>query len=221
VHRGTDVVRIVGFGHPDRNDRASAVLSAAAEIGASIIHVNPGGSSGFAAMDQGAIDWRVVLDSAHWLVNSSSTVLEGEAPRSAWGASMSFAEMEGSRSVMVVDMPERPESLAEAWGAVIERIRQIHLLFIEPDALVAIAEIESLDPESLLSSIRDRGLVPIVCSYGPDNRKACIEHALGSTEVITSKTMDSGSWLAAFLCELPLSGSGKGGLEKAARAGTD
>jgi hypothetical protein len=33
--------------------------------------------------------------------------------------------------------------------------------------------------------------------------------------------MDSESWLAAFLCELPLSGPGKLGLEKAARAETD
>ncbi len=134
---------------------------------------------------------------------------------------MSFAELEGSRSVMVVDMPERPERLAEAWGAVIERIRQIHLLFIEPDALVAVAEIEGIEPESLLSSIRHKGLVPIVCSYEPENRRACIEHALGSTKVLTSKRMASESWLAAFLCELPLSGPGKGGLEKAARAGTD
>jgi len=134
---------------------------------------------------------------------------------------MSFAELEGSRSVMIVDMPERPERLAEAWGAVIERIRQIHLLFIEPDALGAIAEIEGIEAESLLSSIRHRGLVPIVCSYEPESRRAWIEHALGSTDVLTSTTMDSESWLAAFLCELPLSGPGKVGLEKAARAGSD
>ncbi len=218
---GTCVVRIVGFGRPDRSDRASAVLSAAAEIGASAVHVSPEGSAGFATMDQGTLDWRAALDSAHWLVNSSSTVLEGDAPRGALGASIAFAELEGSRSVMVVGMPESPELLAEAWGSVIERIRQIHLLFFESDALGAIAELEGIEPKSLLSSVRDRGLVPIVCSYEPGTRKACVEHALGSTEVRTSATMDSESWLAAFLCELPLSGPGKLGLEKAARAETD
>ena len=212
-------MRIVGFGHPDRNDWVSAVLSTAAEIGASPTHISPEGVSDFAAMDQGTLEWRGALDSAHWLVNSSSTVLEGGAPRSAWGASMSFAELEGSRSVMIVEMPECPERLAEAWGAVIERIRQIHLLFIEHSALGAIAEIEGIEPESLLSSIRYKGLVPIVCSYEPEERRVCIEHALGSTEVLTSKRMGSESWLAAFLCELPLSGPGIVGLEKAARAG--
>ena len=218
---GTGVVRIVGFGRPDRSDLASAVLSAAAGFGASAVHVSPEGSAGFATMDQGTLDWRVALDSAHWLVNSSSTVLEGDAPRGAWGASMAFAELEGSRSVMVVGVPESPELLAEAWGSVIERIRQIHLLFFESDALGAIADLEGIEPESLLSSVRDRGLVPIVCSYEPGTRKACVEHALGSTEVRTSATMDPESWLAAFLCKLPLSGPGKLGLEKAARAETD
>ena len=39
-------------------------------------------------MDHGAIDWRDVLDSTHWLVNSSDIALEGEPPRLAWAAAM-------------------------------------------------------------------------------------------------------------------------------------
>jgi len=214
---GTAAVRIICLGRQDRSDRASAVLCEASELGADTVHALPKKIDGASSFDQGSIDWRRSLSSSHWLLNCSSTVLEGDSSKWAWGASMAFAELEGSRSAMLVEVPPRPEMMAEAWGAVIERIRQIHLLFIEHDALDAIAEIEGIKPERLLASIRQRSLVPLVCSYDPSSREARIEHVFGVTEVVTDISMSAESWLAAFLCELPQTGPGGEGIQMAAK----
>ena len=74
-------VRIVAFGRPERDDAVSAVLSAAAQRGAGTRLVTSTADEDFATMDHGAIDWRDVLDNAHWLVSSASTSLEGASPR--------------------------------------------------------------------------------------------------------------------------------------------
>mgnify|MGYP001355093141 CR=1 FL=1 len=149
-------VRIVAFGRPERDDAVSAVLSAAAQRGARTRLVTSAADEDFATMDHGAIDWRGVLDNAHWLVSSASTSLEGTSPRYAWGAAMTFGELEGARTVMLVDMASDPSRLAESWGAVIGRIRQVHVLFIAPEAIDALSALEEVSAAELLQSIRHR-----------------------------------------------------------------
>ena len=166
-------------------------------------------------MDHGAIDWRGTLDNAHWLVSSASTSLEGASPRYAWGAAMTFGELEGARTVMLVDMPSDPSRLAESWGAVIGRIRQIHVLFIAPEAIDALSALEEVSPAELLQSIRHRGLVPHVCTHLPNERVALVEHSLGSVSVQTKRECQPLEWLAAFLCGLPSAGPGQAGVEHA------
>ena len=156
-------VRMVGLGLRDRSDRASAILESSIGLGADAQFIIE--RSEISEFDQGLIDWRGMLDSKHWLVLSTSCLLEGKSMKWAWGSSLTFAELEGCKSVMVVDMPRESERLEEAWGSVIERIRQIHLLFIGPKAMKALAELEDIEEGKLLGEIRSRSLVPIVCSF--------------------------------------------------------
>ena len=209
-------VRIVAFGRPERDDAASAVLSAAAEQGARTRLVTSAPGEDFATMDHGAIDWRSTLDSAHWLVSSASTALDGASPRYAWGAGMTFGELEGARTVMIVDMPSNPLRLAESWGAVIERIRQVHVLFIAPDAIDALSALEEVSAAELLQRVRHRGLVPHVCTYLPNERTALVEHSLGSVNLQLTAVTQPLEWLAGFLCGLPSAGPGQAGVERAA-----
>ena len=129
---------------------------------------------------------------------------------------MTFAELEGCKSVMVVDMPRDSGRLEEAWGSVIERIRQIHLLFIGPKSMKALAELEGIEEDMLLSEIRSRSLVPIVCSFDSENGVARISHALGQEIIEVGREVSFERWLAGFLCELPQSGSGASGIASAA-----
>ena len=126
----------------------------------------------------GEIDWRGRLEGAHWLVLSTSTILAGDSARSAQGASMTFAEFEGPRTVMVTDIPSDPSRLAEAWGFVIERIRQIHMLFFTKNALSAIAKIEEMEESELLREIRLRGMTPQVIGFESSENTVTIEHSL-------------------------------------------
>jgi hypothetical protein len=210
-------VSIVAFGRPECDDAQSRVLLAAAALGASTRLVTSSEDEDFSSMDHGSIDWRDSLDGAHWFVTSASTAIEGEAARFAWGAGMTFGELEGVRTVMIADLPEDHSRLAECWGAVIERIRQIHVLFIDPAALGPISQLEGVNQSDLLHEIRLRGLVPHVCTLD-SQREALIEHALGSVRVPVRAPANPYRWLAAFICELPGSGLGHAGVERAARA---
>ncbi len=209
-------VGIVAFGRPERDDPQSSVLTAAAALGASTKLVTSSEGEDFSSMDHGSIDWGVVLEGSHWLVTSASTTLEGEAARYAWGAGMTFGEREGSRTVMVADLPEDPSRLAECWGAVIERIRQVHVLFIAPEALGPISRLEGVGEAELLQQVRQRGLVPHVCTV--DRSEALVEHALGSVRASADPSRSPYGWLAAFICELPAAGPGSEGVERAVRA---
>ncbi|MBJ07761.1 MAG: hypothetical protein CMB60_01750 [Euryarchaeota archaeon] len=208
-------VRIVGLGRQDRSDGASAVVKHALELGADAQFIIDLGEGEF---DQGLIDWRGMLESKHWLVASSSCTLDGDAMKWAWGSSLTFAELEGCKTAMVVDVPEDSARMGEAWGSVIERIRQIHILFIGPDAMRAVAELEGLDESLLLREIRGTGLVPIVCSFDPDNGVASVSHALGQETIEVGRELGLERWLAGFLCDLPQSGSGASGIISAARS---
>ena len=210
-------VRIVAFGRPERDDAQSRVLSAAAALGAGTRLVTSAEDEEFSSMDHGSIDWGRALDGAHWFVTSASTALEGETTRFAWGAGMTFGEREGARTVMIADLPENPSRLSECWGAVIERIRQVHVLFIDPTALGPISQLEGVDQSRLLNEIRLRGLVPHVCTL-EGHHEALVEHALGSVRAPAGSSSSPHGWLAAFICELPGSGPGQAGVERAVRA---
>ena len=209
-------VRIVAFGRPERDDPQSSVLTAAAVLGASTNLVTSSEGEDFSSMDHGSIDWSAALEGSHWLVTSASTALEGESARYAWGAGMTFGEREGSRTVMVADLPEDISRLAECWGAVIERIRQVHVLFIDPEALDLISRLEGVGEAELLQQVRQRGLVPHVCTVG--GSEALVEHALGSVRAPADHSLGPYGWLAAFICELPAAGPGSEGVERAVRA---
>jgi hypothetical protein len=212
-------VRMVCLGRQDRSDGASAVVESSLEIGADAQFIIDRGE--ISEFDQGLIDWRGVLESKHWLVLSSSCPLDGGSMKWAWGSSMTFAELEGCKTAMVVDVPDESDRLEEAWGSVIERIRQIHLLFIGPKAMRAIAELEDIEEGLLLEEIRSRGLVPIVCSFDPEKRVASVSHSLGKEIVEVEREVSLEGWLAGFLCELPQSGSGTSGIVSAARSSPD
>ena len=209
-------VRIVAFGRPERDDPQSSVLTAATALGASTNLVTSSEGEDFSSMDHGSIDWSAALEGSHWLVTSASTALEGESARYAWGAGMTFGEREGSRTVMVADLPEDLSRLAECWGAVIERIRQVHVLFIDPEALDLISRLEGVGGTDLLQQVRQRGLVPHVCTVG--GSEALVEHALGSVRAPADPSLGPYGWLAAFICELPAAGPGSEGVERAVRA---
>ena len=209
-------VRIVAFGRPARDDPQSGVLTAATALGASTNLVTSSEGEDFSSMDHGSIDWSAALEGSHWLVTSASTALEGESARYAWGAGMTFGEREGSRTVMVADLPEDLSRLAECWGAVIERIRQVHVLFIDPEALDLISRLEGVGEAELLQQVRQRGLVPHVCTVG--GSEALVEHALGSVRAPADPSLGPYGWLAAFICELPAAGPGSEGVERAVRA---
>ena len=209
-------VRIVAFGRPERDDPQSSVLTAATALGASTNLVTSSEGEDFSSMDHGSIDWSAALEGSHWLVTSASTTLEGESARYAWGAGMTFGEREGSRTVMVADLPEDLSRLAECWGAVIERIRQVHVLFIDPEALDLISRLEGVGEAELLQQVRQRGLVPHVCTVG--GSEALVEHALGSVRAPADPSLGPYGWLAAFICELPAAGPGSEGVERAVRA---
>ena len=209
-------VRIVAFGRPERDDPQSSVLTAATALGASTNLVTSSEGEDFSSMDHGSIDWSAALEGSHWLVTSASTALEGESARYAWGSGRTFGEREGSRTVMVADLPEDLSRLAECWGAVIERIRQVHVLFIDPEALHLISRLEGVGEADLLQQVRQRGLVPHVCTVG--GSEALVEHALGSVRAPADPSLGPYGWLAAFICELPAAGPGSEGVERAVRA---
>lgn len=203
-------VRCVGFGGGSVSEVLAAASSSAAPASVDMVEV-----ADLADFSHGEIDWRGRLEHAHWLVLSASTVLAGDSARSAQGAGMTFAEFEGPRVVMIVDLPDDSARLAEAWGFVIERIRQIHILFLSEDAFAGVAAIEEMSATQLLSEIRLRGMVPQVIACEPSENTVRIEHSLGSHS--GSCTADSTSdWLGRYLCELPRQGPGADGITAAA-----
>jgi len=208
-------VRMVGLGLQDRSDSASAVIESSIEIGADAQFIID--HSQISEFDQGLIDWRGLLGSKHWLVLSSSCILEEGALKWAWGSSLTFAELEGCKAAMIIDMPDGSERLEEAWGSVIERVRQIHVLFIEPKAMKAISELEGVREDLLLEEVRSRSLIPIVCSFDPAQRIARVSHSLGQEIVEVGMEVGLEEWLAGFLYELPQSDSGTPGIVSAAR----
>ena len=148
------------------------------------------------------------MGNKHWLILSSDGPLFGDSMKSAWGSSLTFAELEGCKSAMIVGVPREVDRLEEAWGSVIDRIRQVNLLFISNEALEEVSRIEEIPPNLLLEVIRDRGAVPIVCTFDPIEGVAQVSHSMGRDVVEVEGDMGTERWLAGFLCALPASGYG-------------
>ena len=201
-------IKMVAFGNPKRNDNAFIISSYSDSMGAQTRFITCDDNETFSNFNHGNIDWRNLTNGIHWLINSAETILSGESPKSAVGAGMTFGELEGAKMVMIVDVPENLEDVSKSWGFVISRIRQIHVLFFTPRALDAISELEQIPVENLLKDIRNRGLVPHVCTYLSDERKAIVEHSMGSVSVITKNSLQPLEWLARYICNLPFSAIG-------------
>ena len=208
-------VKMVAFGNPKRNDDAFIISSYSDSMGAQTRFITCDDDEIFSNFNHGNIDWRNLTNGIHWLINSAETILSGESPKSAVGAGMTFGELEGAKMVMIVDVPENSEDISKSWGFVISRIRQIHVLFFTPKALDAISELEQIPVENLLKDIRNRGLVPHVCTYLSDERKAIVEHSIGSVSVITKNSLQPLEWLARYICNLPFSEIGDLGVKNA------
>ena len=208
-------VKMVAFGNPKRNDNAFIISSYSDSMGAQTRFITCDDDEIFSNFNHGNIDWRNLTNGIHWLINSAETILLGESPKSAVGAGMTFGELEGAKMVMIVDVPENSEDISKSWGFVISRIRQIHVLFFTPRALDAISELEQIPVENLLKDIRNRGLVPHVCTYLSDERKAIVEHSIGSVSVITKNSLQPLEWLARYICNLPFSEIGDLGVKNA------
>ena len=199
-------IRIAGLGRIGGSDVASSVAEEAIRIGAEVDFIIE--SDQYDEFNQGLIDWRAVLGNKHWLVLSSDGPLVGDSMKSAWGSSLTFAELEGCKSAMIVGVPSEADRLEEAWGSVINRIRQLNLLFISNEALEGISKIEETPPNLLLDEIRDRGAVPIVCTFDSIEGVAEVSHSMGRDVVEVEGGMETERWLAGFLCALPTSGYG-------------
>ena len=208
-------IKMVAFGNPKRNDNAFIISSYSDSMGAQTRFITCDDNETFSNFNHGNIDWRNLTNGIHWLINSAETILSGESPKSAVGAGMTFGELEGAKMVMIVDVPENLEDVSKSWGFVISRIRQIHVLFFTPRALDAISELEQIPVENLLKDIRNRGLVPHVCTYLSDERKAIVEHSMGSVSVITKNSLQPLEWLATYICNLPFSAIGDLGVKNA------
>ena len=208
-------IKMVAFGNPKRNDNAFIISSYSDSMGAQTRFITCDDDETFSNFNHGNIDWRNLTNGIHWLINSAETILSGESPKSAVGAGMTFGELEGAKMVMIVDVPENLEDVSKSWGFIISRIRQIHVLFFTPRALDAISELEQIPVENLLKDIRNRGLVPHVCTYLSDERKAIVEHSMGSVSVITKNSLQPLEWLARYICNLPFSVIGDLGVKNA------
>ena len=150
--------------------------------------------------NQGLIDWRKVLNMAHWLVLSSSGSLGGQSMKSALGSAMTFAELEGCKTVMIVEPPGEPERLEEAWGNVIERIRQIQVLYLSQDVIDGISSLEGTEAGVLIQEVRERSLVPIVCTFNQENGIVIVSHSLGEETIEISSGIAENVARSSRLC---------------------
>jgi len=207
-------IRIAGLGRIGGSDVASLVTQEAIRVGADVDFIIE--SDHHDGFDQGLIDWRTILGNKHWLVISSDGPLLGDSMKSAWGSSLTFAELEGCKSAMIVGVPSDADRLEEAWGSVIDRIRQVSLLFISNEALEEVSKIEEITPNLLLDEIRDRGAVPIVCTFDPVEGVAEVSHSMGRDVVKVGRDIGTERWIAGFLCALPTSGYGSSAVAIAA-----
>ena len=207
---------IVNFRHPNSLDAGSLVTNSALKIGAKVDIITSNQDEIFSDFNYGIINWRKILQNKHWLLISSTTVLEGNSPSSAWGASMIFGELEGTKTVMVVDLPEDYSRIPEMWGQIINRIRQIHILFFTKEVLHSISKLENTTIPLLLKKIKSKGLVPIVCTYDENESMPHIIHPSGELSLQLQSNYPFHLWLAHFINGLSLTNLNNSEIEYAA-----
>ncbi len=212
-----NTVSIANFSNPEGADSGALVSNYADSMGSKIIKITSKSNEYFHNFNYGDIDWRKNLQNIHWLIISSTTVLEGLSPKNAWAASMTFGELEGSKTVMIVDVPKDINLLPEMWGAVIGKIRQINILYMTSDAIKYIAKLENIETNNLLNNIRIKGIVPIVCTYDEKSKEATIIHSRGSLNVTLESNIPYQKWIANFLNMLPLQSLDNEGIYIAAK----
>ena len=229
VHSIIDEVAIDSGVHLDVRRSENTVGSYIVDQGVGTVEYNREDSA-FAQLDPADFDWRTVLTGARWLVMSGITPLLGEGPRSAWGAALTFAELDGT--LVAMDLNHRPAlgSLQDLWDIVRPRMRMFHVLVLSPESLSGIAEMEGMGRPSsyeenieALAEIRRRFLIPHLCctfkrpeTDGKQKRWSVVAHAFGmdSTEedaVIHSPVENLGggdAWLAGFIDALSEHGQG-------------
>jgi len=187
-------------------------------------------SSAFAHIDGETFDWRTLLTGARWLVLSGITPMLGDGPRAAWGAALTFAELDGTQIALDLNHREQLGSLEDLWTTVRPRMRMFHVLVLSPASLAGIAELEGMEKPSTyeenllaLQELRRRFLIPHLCccfkrpeGEGRQKRWSVVSHTFGmdSTEedaVVHQPIEPLGggdAWLAGFIDALMEHGHG-------------
>ena len=73
--------RLISLGEPGGSDNASAVALTALGMGVPSKIVTSANGVPFETFDHGAIDWKKLMETAHWMVNCSSMVNLGKKSR--------------------------------------------------------------------------------------------------------------------------------------------
>ena len=164
--------------------------------------------------DHSKFDVRSSLSGAHWLLIEASSFGKSESAASATGAAMVFAELEGAKTVVIVDERENMDS-DRAWGSIVERIRQIGFISMTSEGRSWIARLEGVDEKSVGDLLRSRGLVSIVAILDVHNGGVEIHHSLGvETGVSDSRSMQS--LVSRMLLNLPSSSYSNEGIRRSA-----
>ena len=164
--------------------------------------------------DHAKIDLRSTLSASHWLLLDVSSFGMSESLRSAAGAAMVFAELEGAKTAIIIDHQCLMNS-EQAWGLVVERIRQIGFISMTSEGRKWIAEIEEVDPKDIGEMLRTRGLVSVVATLNESTSVAEIHHNLGVVAGVT-RYADLTELVSNLLVKLPSSSYSEDGIRLSA-----
>jgi hypothetical protein len=159
-------------------------------------------------------DVRSSLSGAHWLLVEASSFGGAQSLSSAAGAAMVFAELEGAKTVVIVDdwVEMEPE---RAWGAIVERIRQVGVICMTSEGRAWIAGLEGVAKRDVGGLLRSRGLVSVVAILDVEAGRAEVHHSLG----VENGYCDCGSvqsLVERMLLGLPSSSYSREGIRKSA-----
>ena len=144
----------------------------------------------------------------------ASSFGKSESAASATGAAMVFAELEGAKTVVIVDERENMD-FDRAWGSIVERIRQIGFISMTSEGRSWIARLEGVDEKRVGDLLRSRGLVSRVAILDVHNGGVEIHHSLGvETGVSDSRSIQS--LVSRMLLNLPSSSYSSEGIRRSA-----
>ena len=164
--------------------------------------------------DHSKFDVRSSLSGAHWLLIEASSFGKSESAASATGAAMVFAELEGAKTVVIVDEGENMDS-DRAWGSIVERIRQIGFISMTLEGRSWIARLEGVDEKSVGNLLRSRGLVSIVAILDVHSGRIEIHHSLGVAPGVSDRRSMQ-SLVGRMLLHLPSSSYSNEGIRRSA-----